>query len=94
MFEHVLNISVKLSSCLWENMGWLGTGSKGDLFFMIYPLYLWNFVLCVYILVEKVAKKAKKKKKSHVMCTTDPPTPSLSKSQDQGGMERQGKGED
>ena len=94
MFEHVWNISEKLSSCLWERMRCLGTGSKGDLFFMIYPLYLWNFVLHVYILVEKVAEKAKKKKKKksrHVYHR--PPTPSLSKSQDQRGMERRGKGE-
>ena len=73
MFEHVWNISEKLSSCLWERMRCLGTGSKGDLFFMIYPLYLWNFVLHVYILVEKVAEKAKKKKKKVTSCV--PKTP-------------------
>lgn len=85
MLEHILNISGKMSGCLWERKG---QGSKGDIFHDTFFVPLEFCAMCIY----PSRKTNEENKKDQVVCFTDrtPPIPEQKLGSGRGGEKGKG----
>lgn len=84
MLEHILNISGKMSGCLWERKG---QASKGDIFHDIFFVPLEFCAMCIY-----PSRKSKKTKKIRSCVPQTTHHQSLSKKLGSGRGGEKGKG--